>query len=146
MNYKIDAEAGHVLGRSNKPARKLSRGYVIVGRRPGRVAHRIIWERVHGPIPEGMQINHINGIKNDNRISNLELVTPSQNSVHAYRTGLTHRKGEMNGRAILKSSQVLEIRRRVSEGETKISLAKEFGVSRSAIKDATNGKNWRSLA
>ena len=37
--------------------------------------HRIIWCMVHGSIPEGMQIDHINGVRDDNRIDNLRLVT-----------------------------------------------------------------------
>lgn len=43
------------------------------------VAHRIVWQIFNGAIPEGMQVDHINGIKNDNRISNLQLLSPSQN-------------------------------------------------------------------
>lgn len=43
--------------------------------------HRIVWESLTGePIPDGMQINHRNEIKTDNRFfENLELVTPKQN-------------------------------------------------------------------
>jgi hypothetical protein len=41
--------------------------------------HRIVWENHNGPIPEGMQIDHINRIRDDNRIENLRLVTPQQN-------------------------------------------------------------------
>ena len=53
------------------------------------LCHRLVWEAVHGPVPEGYEINHINGIKNDNRLANLELVTHQENMQHAKRTGLT---------------------------------------------------------
>lgn len=44
--------------------------------------HRIIWEMVNGPIPKGLHIDHINGVKSDNRITNLRLATPSQNAIN----------------------------------------------------------------
>ena len=54
--------------------------------------HRLVWEKHNGPIPTGMQIHHINGNIHDNRIANLELVSPSKhNSVHKTITA-THRE------------------------------------------------------
>jgi hypothetical protein len=47
------------------------------------IVHRIVWEMHYGPIPDGMQIDHINGEPWDNRISNLRLATHSQNSRNA---------------------------------------------------------------
>lgn len=44
------------------------------------LAHRIIWEMHNGKIPKGMEVDHINHIKNDNRIENLSLVSRSVNS------------------------------------------------------------------
>lgn len=41
--------------------------------------YRLIWEHVYGPIPDGQEIDHINGVRDDNRIANLRLVTRSQN-------------------------------------------------------------------
>jgi hypothetical protein len=35
-----------------------------------------------------LQVNHINGVKSDNKLSNLEYVTQSQNMKHAYKKGL----------------------------------------------------------
>jgi hypothetical protein len=40
-----------------------------------RMEHVIVWESVHGTVPEGMQIHHISEDKLDNRIENLECLT-----------------------------------------------------------------------
>lgn len=64
----------------NKPANTIDRqGYVVV-RLDGKycLGHRIAWFKHYGVWPEG-QIDHINGIKHDNRISNLRVATHSQN-------------------------------------------------------------------
>jgi len=41
--------------------------------------HRVIWEMLNGKIPKGLQIDHINRVRDDNRIENLRLVTGSVN-------------------------------------------------------------------
>ncbi|CAJ0895848.1 hypothetical protein R77569_04539 [Ralstonia mannitolilytica] len=43
-------------------------------------AHRLTWLYHFGPIPDGMQIDHINGVRDDNRVVNLRLATPTGNS------------------------------------------------------------------
>ncbi len=50
--------------------------------------HRLVVEAFLGPIFEGFEPNHIDGNKTNNYISNLELVTHSENIKHAYRLGL----------------------------------------------------------
>lgn len=65
------------------------KGYLVVGLRFGsahsnsKLVHRVVWEAFNGPIPTGLQINHINEDKTDNRLENLELVTPSKNIQHS---------------------------------------------------------------
>lgn len=40
-----------------------------------KMEHRVVWEAVHGPIPQGMEVHHVNGDKLDNRVENLRIVS-----------------------------------------------------------------------
>lgn len=77
-------------GRIMRFARHVA-GYSNVGLSPGvntRTVHRLVGEAFLGPRPSGHQINHKNGDKTDNRLENLEYVTPSENVRHSLaRTG-----------------------------------------------------------
>lgn len=63
------------------PAGGLMRnGYIHVGVKGKQyLAHRVVWEMHNGAIPDGMEIDHINHIRSDNRIENLRLATRSDN-------------------------------------------------------------------
>ncbi len=69
---------------------KQSAGYIHLSSGPSRkvrnyiMAHRLIWIVAKGDIPDGLEVNHINGLKTDNRINNLELVTRADNVRHAH--------------------------------------------------------------
>lgn len=69
-----DARKGRFVGTLTKE------GYVVLSIDCRLVkAHRWIWEYLNGPIPEGMTIDHINGVRSDNRIENLRLASNAQN-------------------------------------------------------------------
>ncbi|MFJ9318260.1 HNH endonuclease [Streptomyces globisporus] len=145
--WSVDTSTGRVIGeRGTAIGYIMSTGYVHIalteGKRVRRVyAHRVIWEHAHGPIPDGMQINHVNGMKDDNRLSNLELVTPSGNARHAWDTGLAKpTNGIRNGSAKLSSQQVQEIRRRQRGGEQQVALALEYGVSKAQVCRIVSGQ------
>ena len=44
--------------------------------------HRYVWERHNGPIGAGLHVHHVDGDKSNNDISNLELLTASDHSIH----------------------------------------------------------------
>ena len=45
----------------------------------GYIVHRFIWECFNGIIPDGKVIDHVNNIKDDNRLCNLQLMTRKEN-------------------------------------------------------------------
>ena len=111
--------------------------------------HRLVWLAFYGLIPAGLRINHKNGIKHDNRLCKLEVMTHSENIKHAYRNGLIpSRAGEGNQKAVLTNAGVVEIRRRAAAGlryGDRVRMAAEFGVSVSTIKGVIAGKTWRKV-
>lgn len=89
-------------------------------------------------------VNHKNGIKTDNRVENLEWHTNSENISHAIETGLKDQKGIKHHKCKLTEEQVLEIRK-IGFSQTRTSLSKKYGVSRSNILCIIKGKNWKHL-
>ena len=78
MNYKCTGKE-----RILKPL-KMKNGYLYVslridGKTVTKSIHRLVWEAFNGPIPEGMQVNHINEDRTDNRLENLNLLTNKEN-------------------------------------------------------------------
>ena len=51
-------------------------------------AHRVVYETFVNKIPNGLEINHKNGIKNDNSLQNLECCSHSENMRHAIKNNL----------------------------------------------------------
>ncbi len=59
----------------------------IDGKSISKTVHRLVCAAFHGA-PDGRQADHLNGVKADNRSSNLEWVTPKENTRRAIRAGL----------------------------------------------------------
>lgn len=119
-------------------------------RRSYRFAHRLTYETFVGPIPDGQQINHKNGNKQDNRLANLEAVTPSQNTLHGFRVlgrkpVLNPHQGSTNGRAKLSESQAREVFRLRALGWSQQRIANEFGIDQTNVSRILLGKAWQHL-
>lgn len=103
--------------------------------------HRLVWA-VYGdkPITNSLVINHKNGIKNDNRIENLELVTVSENNTHRFRV-LKH--PAVCGRKKINEDTAKEIRLLRKSGWKYSELCKKFNLCKSTISYIVNNKTWK---
>jgi len=128
-------------------------GYYTVGltkknKSRNRFLHRL-FAQAFLPNPENKPcINHKNGIKLDNRIENLEWVTHTENTQHAFRTGLIKNSGENHALHKLNEKQVIAIRSEYKgkrKGIKQSEFAKRYNVSESCIQCVLNCRNWKYL-
>lgn len=111
--------------------------------------HRLVCSAFIGQCPPRHEVDHINGIKTDNRLSNLEYVTRSENHKRAFGLGLRHNnmpilKGINHGRAKLTEEDVHFIRasHRIIPA---IKMAVRFNVSKPTIDAIIYKRNWRHI-
>lgn len=92
-------------------------------------------------------VNHINGIKIDNRLVNLEYCTSKQNTQHAYKTGLIKPlSGENNNNTKLTRLKVLSILKEYNEETiSQKELSKKYLVNKTTINRILNGKIWKEV-
>lgn len=96
--------------------------------------HRLVYEAFNGPIPEGMQVNHINEVKTDNRLTNLNLMTCEENNNWGTRN---ERIAAKNGRWVIKLSlnnEILHFYKSANEA------GREVGIDIPGVIKCCNGK------
>jgi hypothetical protein len=136
-----------IKGRILKPM-KTKKGYLVVDLRNYNIRkitpiHRLVAIAFIDNIENKPQVNHINGIKTDNRLDNLEWCTNSENQIHSYNILLRKRlTGEKNGFSKLKNNEILEIRNNKNKLKT---LAEMYNVSITTISDIKNNKIWKHI-
>lgn len=123
-------------------------------------AHRVAWKLTRGPIPVGMLVMHTCDTPTCVRPDHLRLGTNTENTRDMLakgraQTGPAHYskrrpelvlRGERHGQARFTTDQVRDVRRRHETGTSMYRLAKEYGVSDTAIKHIVERRNWRHVA
>lgn len=152
--YQVSA-AGEVFslhrnttqGRKLTPQRNNSGYHRVSMTRNGKskylYVHHLVALAFIGPRPERHDVNHINGDKLDNRASNLEYMTRTENMEHARQLGLHDNRGEKHYGSKLTEDLVRDFRYAYKTcGLRGKDMAEGLGVSARTIDDAIDGLTW----
>ena len=105
--------------------------------------HRIVYMYFHGPIDSNLVINHIDGVKTNNNISNLELVTQEDNIHHAFNNKMIKiPKGINNHKSVIKSQEDVENIRKLAKTEKINDIAKKYNISRKTVSRIVHYKRY----
>lgn len=149
-NYFI-SELGDVYSLKRGIFLKLQKdkdGYVIIAFGKKKLKqHRLVCETFISEISEGFVVNHKDLNKANNSISNLEIVTPSQNTRHFLSKqvdGLSKSIGENHYHAKINLAIAMEI---IKENPTKYAhqkeLALKYGISDCLVRDIVKKRAWK---
>lgn len=121
---------------------KSKNGYIVFGFRGKlRYLHRIVIEVFVSEIKEGFEVDHIDGDRTNNSLSNLRIVNRKQNVENTIRLGRM-RKGESAPWSKLKEVDIINIRK---DPRTHREISMDYNVSRQTIGEIKNRIIWKHL-
>lgn len=138
-SYKFNKEKfiSHTTKCNGYPAVKINRKNLKI--------HRLV-ALLFGLIKEGDMVNHIDGNKCNNHISNLEKTDWTKNANHAQRIGLLKRQiGAMSGTAKLTEYDARNIILKYGVGNRAVDIAKEYKITASNVYAIGCGNSWKCL-
>lgn len=118
----------------------------IDGERKKFSVHRLVGRAFAPGYEPHLTINHINGIKTDNRAENLEWVTLSRNTQLQWETGLADLRGDAHPNRKLSSGKVRILRHLLALGATPNELAVLMDLSPTTMCLIRDGKRWADVS
>jgi len=145
-NYLVFENGDIINQKTNKKLKPQNNGngylkvtLTIEGKQVQKYVHRLVAELYL--LDKSIQVNHIDGDKSNNHISNLEWVTNSENQKHAHRIGLKKNGNKLwNGK--FSQEDINSIKKMDLEGVKRKDIAIHFNCSKSTISDILNGKRY----
>ena len=105
--------------------------------------HRAVYEKVHGEIPKGMVIMHSCDNPSCINIHHLSANNQSENIKDMYSKGRgLNLAGSKHGMSKINETDVINIKKRLSDGDTCVAISKDYGVSEGTIRNIKKGRNW----
>lgn len=110
--------------------------------------HRLVAETFLEKSPEDKpDINHIDGIKTNNCVENLEWSNKSLNGKHAYKLGLntdTSLKEDNHPMRIINSSIARQVKELLKTNLPKCEIAKKLGITPAIVYNISRCKTWKN--
>jgi len=101
--------------------------------------HQLVYLYFHGYIPK--EIDHINGVRDDNRAENLEWLTAKQNAQHSFKElGRKVKKGNSHYRSHIIDTAMIE--RLIASGMSHADIVRSTGTTRKVVFCIAHGKHW----
>lgn len=151
LSRKVNVRNGHTRTTKEKILIPIlqATGYVMIflGKNNQRSIHRLV-AQAFIPNPENKRtVNHLNGIKTDNREVNLEWATYLENMRHSFKNALhVSLKGEERYNSKLTEDEVFQILQLNSMyGLKQNMIAKEYGITISMVNVIVKMKAWRHI-
>lgn len=142
--YYVVSNYGRIRSLRSMKMRKLtnpSNGYLNVilslcGKAKNVLIHRAVAQAFLPTDSDGMEVNHKDGNKHNNAVANLEWVTRSENSVHAFSLGLRKPRRKLTE----SDARTIRVLRRY--GVTNLSLSRIYSVCPSAVVHVVKGRTF----
>lgn len=104
--------------------------------------HRLVAQAFINNNENKLIVNHINGIKTNNRVDNLEWCTYLENTKHAILNGFINQKGINSVKSKLNEKEVLEIKQSNLPHKE---LSKKYNISKSNISNIKTKRIWKHI-
>jgi len=107
-----------------------------------KLVHRLVAELYIPKIKDKNQVNHINGIKNDNRVENLEWCNNAENQIHAHLNGLKENGNKLwNGK--FSKKDISKIKQLKKDGVLQYKIAEIMNTTKGTISSILSGKRYK---